>query len=167
MNNNSFSKQNLFKSENLENLTIAEVVGKMFDLTGKNGELTIEGLGGDMTTEGRCYQFKMDWDKNDCANIIGEMENFANEITEVASISDEKEQERKVLADALFQNTVDYLGTLYDGIINTLTNFSVAYARRFFKLIMLGAPEIVKNNERNRMVQAIVANRYGEWVGLV
>ncbi|MBO4251356.1 MAG: hypothetical protein J5911_01695 [Clostridia bacterium] len=66
MNNQS----NVFKNDNLENLTISEVVEKMYSLSDESGVLYIPEFGDGISNNENSFQrLNLKWDKNDVTKL--------------------------------------------------------------------------------------------------
>ena len=165
MNNN---KNNVFKNDNLENLTIAEVVEKMFSLSDEKGELYIPEFGDGISNGENDYQMlKLKWNKNDVSAVIKECESIVYEIQIIAKAfvdkdaRDMKKEEIELGLPAMSCAVwVNYLEKDYKQVEDKKELFVLFYAQRFYKLLQLGAPQIVLNNERNLLTEAIVVKKY-------
>ena len=165
MNNN---KNNVFKNDNLENLTISEVVEKMFSLSDEKGILYIPEFGDGISNDENSFQrLELKWDKNDVSVVLKECESIAYEIEMIVRaigdkdiINMQKEEIELVLPAMSFAVWVNYLEKDYKSVEDKKLFFVLFYAQRFYKLLQLGAPQIILNNERNLLAQAIIVNKY-------
>ena len=165
MNNN---KSNVFKNDNLEALTITEVVEKMFSLSDGNGVLYIPEFGDGISNDENSFQrLELKWSKNDVSAVIKECESIVYEIKMIVSavgdksLSDMKKEEIELVLPAMsYAVWVNYLEKDYTQIKDKKLFFVLFYAQRFYKLLQLGAPQIILNQERNLLAQAIVVNKY-------
>lgn len=164
MNNQS----NVFKNDNLENLTISEVVEKMYSLSDESGVLYIPEFGDGISNNENSFQrLNLKWDKNDVSVVIKECESIVYEIEMIAKTFVDKdafnmknEEVELVLPAMSFAVWVNYLEKDYKSVEDKKRFFVLFYAQRFYKLLQLGAPQIILNNERNLLAQAIVVNKY-------
>ncbi len=165
MNNN---KNNIFRNDDLESFTIPEVVEKMFSLCDENGTLFIPEFGDGISNgENDLQRLKLKWSKNDvsavikeCESIVYEIETIAKTFSEKDALNIKKEEIELSLPAMSCAVWVNYLEKDYAQIEDKKLFFVLFYAQRFYKLLQLGAPQIVLNNERNLLTQAIVVNKY-------
>ena len=171
----SNNKNNVFKHDNLGNLTISEVVEKMFSLSDEKGVLYIPEFGDGISNDENSFQqLKLNWDKNEVITVIKECESIVYEIEMIAksfgdkNISDmQKEEIELVLPSMAFAVWVNYFEKDYKKVEDKKLFFVLFYAQRFFKLLQLGAPQIILNNERNLLAQAIVVNKYAKKINYI
>lgn len=165
MNNN---KNNVLKNDNLENLTIAEVVEKMFSLSNEKGILYIPEFGDGISNDENSFQqLKLKWNKNDvsvvikeCECIVYEIESIAKSFIDKDAFNMKKEEIELSLPAMSFAVWVNYLEKDYKSVEDKKLIIVLFYAQRFYKLLQLGAPQIILNNERNLLTEAIVVNKY-------
>lgn len=165
MNNN---KSNVFKNDNLETLTITEVVEKMFSLSDENGVLYVPEFGDGISNDENSFQrLELKWNKDDVSEVKKECESIVYEIKMIVSavrdknLSDMKKEEIELVLPAMsYAVWINYLEKDYTQVEDKKLFFVLFYAQRFYKLLQLGAPQIILNKERNLLVQAIVVNKY-------
>lgn len=165
MNNN---KNNVFKNDNLGNLTISEVVEKMFSLSDENSILYIPEFGDGISNNENSFQkVELKWNKNDISEVVKECESIVYEIEMIAktfvdkdAFNMQKEEIELVLPSMAYAVWVNYLKKDYKKVEDKKLFFVLFYAQRFYKLLQLGAPQIILNNERNLLTEAIVVNKY-------
>lgn len=169
------NKNNVLKNDNLENLTISEVVEKMFSLSNEKGMLCIPEFGDGISNDENSFQqLELKWDKNDvsvvskeCESIVYEIEMIAKTLIDKDGFNMKNEEVELVLPSTAFSVWVNYLEKDYKKVEDKKLFFVLFYAQRFFKLLQLGAPQIILNNERNLLAQAIVVNKYAKKINYI
>ena len=140
----------------------------MFSLSDEEGMLCIPEFGDGISNDENSFQqLELKWDKNDVSTVIKECESIVYEIEMIAKTLIDKdgfnmknEEVELVLPAMSFAVWVNYLEKDYKQVEDKKLFFVLFYAQRFYKLLQLGAPQIILNNERNLLTQAIIVNKY-------
>ena len=117
--------------------------------------------------ENSFQRLELKWNKDDVSAVIKECESIVYEIKMIVSaVGDKnlfdmkKEEIELVLSATSCAVWVNYLEKDYTQIEDKKLFFVLFYAQRFYKLLQLGAPQIILNQERNLLAQAVVVNKY-------
>lgn len=131
----------------------------MYDKTDENGTLFLPewSTDPDVPDTGRFYKCRMKWDERDLERVIRDFQELYTSLLELG----EEIRETKTEQEAYFEN-------LEKSLKNKLAaKHLILRARRFCRLVVIGAPPVILWGEATYLAQAFAVNACGQSLELV